>query len=384
MALFAPSRSCDRGLVPYAIVTDDGRWHDREGKSDEEWSAAVESILCWVRVRVEAFGLNRSELHTRLGLATPKLRLQAPRRPLGRSAVVATPGRSCEPLTAMDGTRGDGGGAPESGRGFSRRPHPALADRVASIAVIESVDETVTVLPSAGAVLGFQYRGRVLAERGALSPAGVTGVQATARRYHYDGPTGSVLVALTAQGAACFGAPAHALSGRSVPLDELVSPSLVREVLSRLADARDDGARVVVVEDALRSLPYERDALVDRALALLDATGDDVERSVAAVARRLSISERQLGRRFRARVGVSPRAYVSLGASSGPWRSRSRPPRSRRRPWPRGTTIRRTSTARCAASRGRDRGSSAADGMSDSSKFGLRCVGMIRGEETDR
>lgn len=102
-------------------------------------------------------------------------------------------------------------------------------------------------------------RGRVRAEEGALSPAGVTGVQTVARRYAYDGPTGSVLVYLTAQGASCLGAPAQALSGRSVALD---------------------------------------------------ATGEP--RSIPAVARKLSISGRQLERRFLARVGVSPRAYASL------------------------------------------------------------------------
>lgn len=225
---------------------------------------------------------------------------------------VATRARLWDPRRAMTRTGDDRGSAPGTGRVFGRRPHPALADRVASIAVIESAGESVTVLPSAGAVLGFQYRGRVRAEEGALSPAGVTGVQTAARRYAYDGPTGSVLVYLTAQGAACFGAPAHTLSRRSVPLDALVAPALVREALDRLADARDDGARVAVVEDTLRSLPYERDALVARALELLDAAGAGEARSVAAVARRLSISERQLERRFLARVGVSPRAYASL------------------------------------------------------------------------
>lgn len=40
-----PVAELQPGLVPYAIVTDDGHWHDREGKSDEQWTAEVESIL---------------------------------------------------------------------------------------------------------------------------------------------------------------------------------------------------------------------------------------------------------------------------------------------------------------------------------------------------
>lgn len=40
-----PVAELREGLVPHAIVTDDGRWHDGEGKSAEEWPAEVESIL---------------------------------------------------------------------------------------------------------------------------------------------------------------------------------------------------------------------------------------------------------------------------------------------------------------------------------------------------
>lgn len=33
------------GLVPYAAVTPDGRWHDREGKADAQWEAEWLALL---------------------------------------------------------------------------------------------------------------------------------------------------------------------------------------------------------------------------------------------------------------------------------------------------------------------------------------------------
>jgi hypothetical protein len=32
-------------LLSYAIVTPDGKWHDREGKSDEQWQEEFRSLL---------------------------------------------------------------------------------------------------------------------------------------------------------------------------------------------------------------------------------------------------------------------------------------------------------------------------------------------------
>ncbi len=184
--------------------------------------------------------------------------------------------------------------------------HPALRDRVASIAAL-SQGGSVTVLPSAGAVLGLQHRGRVWSERTPLSSAGVTGIQPHARRYAYDDGTVTILVRFTPQGAACLGVPASELTGRSVALDDLLPAAQVREAHERLLAARLDADRVAVVESLLIALPYEHDALVERAVELLSSSAD-----VASVARALSIGERQLERRFLHRVGVSPKRFASL------------------------------------------------------------------------
>lgn len=187
--------------------------------------------------------------------------------------------------------------------------HPALAGRVLAIDVIDHVDGANRVLPSTSVVLGFQFRGRLRAEQSLLSIAGVTGLQERARTYRNVGATGSVLVRFTPQGAACLGVPVAELANRNIPLAELLSPARVAETCERLQSAPDDVSRRVVVESFLLDLPYARDPLVSGALQLLAAgTGT----SVAGVARQLGISDRQLERRFLARVGVTPRRYLGL------------------------------------------------------------------------
>lgn len=190
-------------------------------------------------------------------------------------------------------------------------PSAALRDRVLAIDVIEQDGGEAHVLPSTSAVLGLQVHGRVRAGEGLLSTAGVTGIQGGARRYGYEGPTVSLLVRFTPQGASCLGVPASALADRSVALADLVTPARASEVSERMCEAGDAAARVQVVERLLLGLEWSPDPLIERALVLLGA-GLHERSLVAEVARNLAISERQLERRFLARVGITPKRFASL------------------------------------------------------------------------
>ncbi|MGE3545428.1 MAG: helix-turn-helix domain-containing protein [Kofleriaceae bacterium] len=189
--------------------------------------------------------------------------------------------------------------------------HPGLRDRAVSIGVFDSDGGENHVLPGANAVLGLQLSGHVRAGERRLSRIGVTGIQQTLRTYEYAPVTRSVLVRLAPQGSTCFGVPAWELASRNVGLDELVKPAHTREVMARIEHAAEPADAIAVVEQLLLSMPFAVDPVVERALVLLDRAGDE-DKHVARVARTLGLSERQLERRFRDRVGMSPKRFVSL------------------------------------------------------------------------
>jgi AraC-like DNA-binding protein len=195
-------------------------------------------------------------------------------------------------------------------------PGRLLRDRVVSIDRVSSQGHTSQVLPSAGAVLGLQLSGRILGPAGPLSSFGVTGIPDSARRYTYDGPTETFLVRFQPQGAACLGVPADLLRGQSLSLDELWDGSgreRAARLVAELLATSDAARRVTLLEEFLLSLPFRRDMRLERALQLLacaDARGEGAR--VAAVARELSLSERQLERLFLQRVGIPPKRYARL------------------------------------------------------------------------
>lgn len=180
-----------------------------------------------------------------------------------------------------------------------------------SIAVVDRDGGENHVLPSANAVLGFQLSGHVRAPERRLSPIGVTGIQPTLRTYRYAPATRSVLVQFAPQGATCLGVPASELASRSVGLDELVGPARARDVSARIEAAAGPAQAIAIVEGLLLSMPFALDPIVEHALVMLDPL-DDEDKQVARIARTLAVSERQLGRRFRDRVGMSPKRFASL------------------------------------------------------------------------
>lgn len=188
-------------------------------------------------------------------------------------------------------------------------PSPHLASRVAAIVVMENAAGEAPVLPVPGAVMGVQFRGRIHGEEGPLSQAGVTGIQAAVRRFVHPQVTGSVLVRFTSQGAASLGVPAEKLLNRSVSLEYVLGRARSAELCERLCEAPSDKARVRAVEHFLMSLPFASDRLVVHATGLLSQPNP---LSVADTAAQLGVSERQLERRFRGRVGVSPKQFARL------------------------------------------------------------------------
>ncbi len=178
--------------------------------------------------------------------------------------------------------------------GIQTYPVPeALQSYILGIERIDSPGEPILVMPGTAAVMGFQTRGRIEGAQGLLAVAGVTGVQTQARTYTYLGPTTSILVRFRPQGATALGVPASALQGQSVALRDLmggVQKIALDEFLTAYEDTQN--LSMTALEAWLRRLPYQPDPVIGHALKLLK------HQPVAAVARHLGISERQLSADF--------------------------------------------------------------------------------------
>jgi AraC-like DNA-binding protein len=172
------------------------------------------------------------------------------------------------------------------------------------------------VLPGIGAVMGFQFRGRLAVRRGdstePLAVAGVTGLQSEVRWFVPREVPRSVLVRFTPIGAyALLGTPMCEVTDRHVPLTAL-SPA-ASQLERRIDGASPDEAAAAVGGWllALAERRGRRDAHADlvRALGMIAATYGAVP--IERVADRVGVGRRQLERLFREQVGVSPKAFAS-------------------------------------------------------------------------
>ncbi|WP_019654956.1 helix-turn-helix domain-containing protein [Variovorax atrisoli] len=118
--------------------------------------------------------------------------------------------------------------------------------------------------------------------------------------------------------AALLGLPAGEIGGTAVHLDELWQGEGV-ELLERMTEARDDAARVALLQAVLLRRLRDGDAggnaAVMRAAQLIaEADGRRPLREVAAA---VGVGERRLQQLFHAHVGLSPRAWSRLARMHG-------------------------------------------------------------------
>lgn len=198
-------------------------------------------------------------------------------------------------------------------------PCAALNPWVAGYEIIETEGATPPhlVLPGPEPVLGFQYRGRMLAlaagEPSLLEAAGITGIPDGPRRYQALPGTGTLLVRFHPWGASAFlPSPMHEISGASVGLVLLMPGSDVRETQERMSEARDDAQRIGIAERFLLAQLRDRtpDGVVRRAARILLSPAGPA--AVEDMAKRLEVGERQLERKFREWIGVGPKRFARL------------------------------------------------------------------------
>jgi AraC-like DNA-binding protein len=197
-------------------------------------------------------------------------------------------------------------------------PGARLAPFVRHYTIVETREEATRVLiPETGLVLGVRYGGSATQLDGGgetrLADAAMTGIARTARRIRTSARGGMIVAAFRDAGAAqFFTAPLHELCGKTVALDELLSPSELDRVRGDVASAADHAGRVAALERFLTGHLREQtpDPVVEAAVRAIRGAGGSVR--IGALARRLGISQDPLEKRFRRAVGASPKRFASL------------------------------------------------------------------------
>jgi len=121
-----------------------------------------------------------------------------------------------------------------------------------------------------------------------------------------------VVAKFTELGAAAFlDVPLHHLFGKIVPLDQLLPPTAVAQLVEEVRQASTAAGRVHALEQFLTArLRPRSDRLVAAATrALRESRGCA---RIATVARDLGVSQDLLEKRFRRQVGATPKQFASI------------------------------------------------------------------------
>ena len=197
-------------------------------------------------------------------------------------------------------------------------PCDILKPFVKYFAVQETTEQnTYSVLPDTGLVVGFQYKGQLSRLQHnvetALSISGVSGLADHSRTFKNSVNTGTVLVLFEEAGAApFFRQPLHELFRESVSLDNFMHRSELLNIEEQLAEAKTDKQRISTVEQFLvgKMINPNPDKLVLAALALIHKSKGNIR--IKELTERLHISQSPLEKRFRQIVGASPKKFASI------------------------------------------------------------------------
>src|SRR5579872_2463673 len=197
-------------------------------------------------------------------------------------------------------------------------PEPILTPYIKEFLIIESDQEfDNTLIPDVSIVLSFRFRGIVLGvdadSEDAFPSIAISGLRKTARHIRYAGGSANFLVVFREGGLAAFSrVGAHELFGLSVPAENLFPVTDLMGVTERLAEAANNSERTSIVNGYLiRKLTGPKpDPEVDQAIQWIKTQSGIVR--IKDLVSALYISQDAFEKRFRMRIGATPRQYASV------------------------------------------------------------------------
>lgn len=197
-------------------------------------------------------------------------------------------------------------------------PAERLRPYIKYVVVSENdMESEYKVLPSAGLVIGFQYKGQLASVKNnaesKLSSAGITGLTDSYKIFKNSANIGTILVYFTEIGFTHFAShPAHELFNLSVSLDDIFDKNEITEVEEKLAIASTDKLRIKIVEQFLLSQLKDRqtDKLIVEAVKLIYGSNGTIR--IKELNGRLCISQSPFEKRFRKVVGTTAKKFASI------------------------------------------------------------------------
>ena len=173
------------------------------------------------------------------------------------------------------------------------------------------------VLPSPGLVIGFQYKGQLSSIRNkseiSLETPGITGLCDTYKTFKSSAGMGTVLVYFTETGFTHFAShPANELFNQSIALSCIFDKDKLADIEEKLALSETDRQRVHSIEQFFLTQlkDIESDPLIIEAVKLIYQSKGTIR--IAALHQKLFISQSPFEKRFRRRVGATPKKFSSI------------------------------------------------------------------------
>ena len=194
-------------------------------------------------------------------------------------------------------------------------PSPALRRFVKRFEVTKSqAERTHILLPDTSLVACFRLDGMAFLNGSTALPAAlVSGLQDRARRVTHMRGSQVLLAVFTEAGAATFlREPMHRLFNQTMPLECVVERSLWSSMHAQMMEASEHCRRVEVLERFfLRQLEAEApDPVAEAAARLILRLRGSIR--MEKLAKGMGFSLSALERRFRMRVGASPRSFAKI------------------------------------------------------------------------
>lgn len=197
-------------------------------------------------------------------------------------------------------------------------PNKQLSAFIKSYKIIESSDGmTNTVLPGTSLTMAFRFKGHTSylqnGQHIKLPFAAVAGLQKSARRIHYSKETAAIIVQFRETGvSAFFRQPAHELFNQSISLDNFFPASEVINVQERLAQARNNVERILLLETFLMSKLNEgyEDILIVTAIQKIESASGNIR--IKHLIDDLYLSKDAFEKRFRKLTGATPKQFAHI------------------------------------------------------------------------